>query len=296
MKMTYYRGEHPNFGDELNAWLWPQLLPNFFDDAADSLFLGIGSIIGTKFDPAAKKIVFGAGFASEYDQAPDLSDGKWDIFFVRGPRTAKALNICPSLAIGDGAILLRSVVDLSRKDPKHISFMPHWESFYVGDWRRVCDIAGIHLIDPRQPVDKVIDELLQSRLVIAEAMHGAIVADALRTPWAPLTPINPLHRNKWLDWAEALDIDLRPYRLLPSTIEESNHAVAGRFFLSRMRRGVAFTPPLRWGADCVLAHLAARRLQQIAKMPPSLSEDRKIEEALEMMQSKLHKLQLAYPR
>src|SRR5688500_13456668 len=102
MKITYFKGKHPNFGDDLNPWMWPRLIPGFFDDDESVLFLGIGSIIGQKKYPATvRKILFGPGFVPEYHEKPDVSGPDWDIYFVRGPRTARMLNLSPDLAIGD---------------------------------------------------------------------------------------------------------------------------------------------------------------------------------------------------
>ena len=63
MKMFAFRGKVSNFGDELNHWLWPKLLPaNFFDDDDGKLFLGIGSILYDSHPAKSQKIVFGAGY------------------------------------------------------------------------------------------------------------------------------------------------------------------------------------------------------------------------------------------
>ncbi len=86
MKIIYNKGHHPNFGDDLNLWLWPKLLPDFFDQDDGILFLGIGSIINDTYNAAAKKIIFGAGYVPRYcstPNSPDVSGENWDIFFVR---------------------------------------------------------------------------------------------------------------------------------------------------------------------------------------------------------------------
>ena len=106
MKMYSSRG--PNFGDALNEWLWPRLLPDFFDGDESALFLGIGSILYDFLPRNARKVVFGSGYGG-YTPVPHIDD-RWAFYFVRGPVTARTLGLDPSLAIGDAAILVRSCV------------------------------------------------------------------------------------------------------------------------------------------------------------------------------------------
>ena len=294
MRIIHYRGKFPNFGDELNTWMWSKILPNFFDDDDKVLFIGIGSTIGNYYEKAAKKIVFGAAFVPNYNgKPPDVHGTDWDIYFVRGYRTAQLLNISPDLALGDAAILLRTVVDPQRKSSERVSFMPHWESLERGNWEQVCRLAGINLIDPRRPIDEIISELLRSRLVIAEAMHGAIVADALRIPWVPLLPIDDIHREKWFDWAEAVGISLKPQRLWPSSLLEAKSTLKHRPTLVNLIDSVALSPTsqlINKGA----IYLAAHRLTQLAKISPCLSDDRVIDRVTERMLEKVQQLQQNY--
>jgi succinoglycan biosynthesis protein ExoV len=296
VRLTYFRGAPPNFGDELNTWLWPRLLPGFLDDDGATLFLGIGSIIDSSYDRAAVKIVFGTGFVPQYRSKPDVHDGTWRICFVRGPRTAAALDLPPDGAVGDSAILLRTVVDLRAKPATGpVSFIPHFRSLAPGHWAEACRLAGIRLIDPTRPVPEVIDALLGSRLVIAEAMHGAIVADALRTPWIPVLPLNPLHRDKWLDWGDSLGLSLRRGRLWPSTLAEMERVVARRPALAAACRSLKASA-LAASADRALGHIAAHRLAQLAQRPPFLSADRAIGRATERMQEHLEALRRDHDR
>lgn len=63
-----------------------------------------------------------------------------------------------------------------------VSFMPHYESAMYGSWDKACELAGIHYIDPRWSVEKVLTEISASHKVVSEAMHGCIISDALRVP------------------------------------------------------------------------------------------------------------------
>jgi hypothetical protein len=217
MKLYYFRSK-PNFGDLLNPFLWERLLPDTFDDDGSELFLGIGSILFAGFPQHATKIVFGSGYGG-YTSRPRL-DSTWYVHFVRGPQTAQALGIDPKFAIADPAILIRTI-PFKRPEKRHrVSLLLHHESAELGLWHKVAEQTAIPLIDVRKPVPEVLDQILASEVVLCEAMHAAIVADALRVPWIPLLPVNPRHRAKWADWAASLQIRLRPVPLHASSVLE----------------------------------------------------------------------------
>jgi succinoglycan biosynthesis protein ExoV len=275
MKLTYYRGAVPNFGDELNTYVWPTLLPqHFLDDDDRELFVGIGSIIGNQLPATARKIVVGSGYAGYMGQ-PNLGDGTWDVRFVRGPLTAERFGLPPEKAICDSAILLRAMELPPPVRDIGIAFMPHFESLERGSWAEACEAAGLRLIDATAPVETVIAQLKGARMLITEAMHGAIVADALRTPWVAVKPIFRGHHLKWQDWSRALGIDLRLHQLWPTSLLELHIGMTGRGG-SRGRVGRINRSPLASVPNKMLTHLAAQRLRELSRAEPQLSADDRV--------------------
>lgn len=273
MKLYYYSGYVPNFGDELNTWLWPKILPEVIADEDESnLFLGIGSILSNRVPKEPSKYVLGSGFGG-YSPKPEI-DESWKFYFVRGRRTAEALGLDEKLAITDAAILIRTVDGILKGAAKRfpVSFMPHWESAQFGAWKDVAELAGIHFIDPRGTVEQVLGELKASELLVTEAMHGAIVADALRVPWIPVLPTSLAHRFKWLDWCESLEIDCRPHTVGASTVREFVKAKRiEQFYPAELIKSV--TGRYGAGLDHFLKRSAARRLAEAARQQPSLSSE-----------------------
>lgn len=273
MKLIYFKGETPNFGDELNPYLWNRILPDgFLDEDNSQLFLGIGSILHKHGYPAeAIKNVVGSGYAG-YGEPPEVNDGTWNILFVRGPRTAEKLGLPPEKAIADTAILLRTIELPEPDETTKIAFMPHYESLDRGFWENVCALAGIKLINPTHDIEYVIRQIRGTELLITEAMHGAIVADALRTPWICAKPIYQGHHAKWLDWADALSLELRQTQLWPSSVTEMYIYFTSRGShdgaIGKINRHL-FTRPI----NTALTHSAAARLTAIAKLEPQLSQD-----------------------
>ena len=280
MKLFYYRGDKPNFGDDLNAWMWPRLMPGIWDDDEDVIFLGIGSILFDSFPKTSRKIVFGAGYGG-YTPLPQI-DESWKFYFVRGKYTARSMNIDPTLGIGDAAILLRSCIPVRPAKRHKVSFMPHWESTLFGNWREACRLAGIHYIDPTATVEQTLDDILSSELVITEAMHGAIVSDALRVPWVAVTPLQTQHHMKWQDWASALDLNINSHPLGASTLLESalQRAEGHAYVTGKLRRRGNF---LRHVLPSVFADRVAGQLVKLADMAPTLSRDASIESSHQRM-------------
>ncbi len=295
MKLTYFEGTPPNFGDELNTSLWQHFLPpDFFDQDAATLFVGVGSVILHNYPKAARKVVMGSGYGG-YTVMPDVHDGSWDIRFVRGPQTAEMLGLDPKLVIADAAILLRETPLPAPAKGIRTAFMPHYESVERGNWQAACDLADVHFLDPTKPTEVLISEILGADLVIAEAMHGAIVSDALRTPWIGVKPMHHVHRFKWADWARALDIELRPQFLFPSNCREGWAAATGRSGSGARARAVCGSALARpFNATCTL--LAARSLRRLAKGAPQLSPDRAIANATERALAEVDRLMEDYAR
>lgn len=279
MKLTYFEGDPPNFGDELNAWIWHELLPPaFLDDDPDTLFLGIGSIIQDIYPKAARKVVVGSGYSGAYSSRPDLHDGTWDVRFVRGPETCRLLGLDPALAIADAAVLLRAVDLPEPATGIGAAFMPHYESVERGDWERVCAAAGVHFLDPTRPTRELLAEIRGARVVVTEAMHGAIVSDALRTPWIAVETMHHVHRSKWYDWAASLGMEHRPERVFPSNLRELWAHRTGRWGSGPRARAV-FGSPLAAPANTAVRMASARSLARLARAEPRLSDDARIEEA-----------------
>ena len=230
MKLYAWRGETPNFGDELNGLIWPALLADFFDEDDREIVLGIGSVLDRRHAQDRLKIVLGAGYGG-YEALPRI-DRSWVIHWVRGPLTARKLGLDPALGLGDPAMLWPfaagthppvATLGLGGKGGlggKPIGFMPHFESLARGAWAESAEAAGLRLIDPRANPRDVLAEIAGCRTLISEAMHGAIIADTLGVPWIAIQPQAAIHRAKWQDWAGALGLSLRFQTLPPSSLYE----------------------------------------------------------------------------
>ncbi len=284
MKIFYYqrRDEQPNFGDELNTWLWPQLLPDFFDDDESTQFIGTGTLLNHRLPErtttAQRLIIFssGAGYEKPLSEIPS----HWHIVCVRGPLSANRLKLSRKKVITDGGILVRRCFSPATKKTMSYAFMPHIHHANFADvvWKTLCEQVGIGYIDPRWPIEQILEAISRTEVLLAEAMHGAIVADALRTAWIPVITSPRILRFKWQDWCASIGVPYRPWRLLP-LLDYPKYA---RGFRSSLRAGGLRA---KWGQQTLLHQptqlLSQSTVDNMASLlkhgRPTLSTDRTME-------------------
>jgi succinoglycan biosynthesis protein ExoV len=213
MKLFYYAGtdEVKNFGDELNHHVWPQLLPGIFDEDDGTQFVGIGTLLNDQLTVATRTVVFGSGVGY---YGPPTRASSWEIYCVRGPLSARALELAPTAAITDPGILATRVFECGAEPRRtwRYAFMPHWQS-EPSDYLPICNEIGFGFIDPRWDPARVIHMLRRTEVLLTEAMHGAILADALRIPWVAVRTRTTIRRFKWEDWCQSMQLDYCPVSL-----------------------------------------------------------------------------------
>jgi succinoglycan biosynthesis protein ExoV len=211
MQLVYYKKQIPNFGDDLNVVLWPALAPQLFDDRygsdRDTGFVGIGTIIGMPIENLRRLNVFSSGIGN--DMPTRWSEMEVDYWCVRGPISARVLELPADRAITDGAILTPLVRDF----PKAASgtggtlIVPHWETMNYPGWQEVAALTGYELLDPRGDPQSVIARIAAARTVLAESLHGAILADTYGIPWRAFATSRNFNITKWVDWTLSLGHD-----------------------------------------------------------------------------------------
>jgi succinoglycan biosynthesis protein ExoV len=221
MKLFYYQRPDglSNFGDQLNSWLWERLLPGAFTGEENVVFVGTGTLLNhllpQRIASAKKVLIFstGAGYERKLTAIPE----HWRIYCVRGLLSARQLGLPAELALTDGAMLVRRLWQPAAEKTSSFAFMPHVHHAKAAGaaWLEVCQQLGFQYIDPCWSVEQVLTAISQTRVLLAEAMHGAIAAEALRIPWIPIITSPRILTFKWQDWCSSVGLDYQPHYVMP---------------------------------------------------------------------------------
>lgn len=297
MKLYYckYPEGRQNFGDALNPWLWQHLLPGILDDDPSSAFVGIGTLVNDalprRTSHAKLRVIFGTGVGYEKG-IPDI-DQSYHIYCLRGPISAQKLGVSSDLAITDGALLIRKLIDLNLVPKKYkFSYMPHYN--FAGDgWQRVCDRLGFGYISPAWEIEDILTRIRQTEVLICEAMHGAIVADALRVPWIPVKTHPSIMPLKWQDWSASMELEYQPHSL--GYLYQPRSSSGGWAKGNTVNKFDGILTPARQLRDWLRQQKAAQELSSLVKAAkPCLSSDARYEEMLNRLETCLEQFKLDF--
>jgi succinoglycan biosynthesis protein ExoV len=279
MKLFYFEAPEGNVGDDLNKWLWPQILGDKLDDDKEHLIIGIGTLLNHRIPPAKKYTVLTSGVG--YGDMPNLAHGSWEYIGLRGPLSKEKMSVTEDISLLDGAYLLPNYLKIPREIQHSFGYIPHVDSMINGLWQEVADIGQFKLIDPRWPVEKFIQALLSCEQVVTEAMHGAIMADAYNVPWQPTKAYDYINDFKWKDWAGSLNMEVTLNTIEPTWKGDTNEGLK-RTFINNVKRILVhvglgsknWTPVLpRRSSKKHLQFVAKKINENATKLPFQLSDN-----------------------
>ena len=299
MRVHHWTSEHPNFGDDINLFLWQFLMPEVVARDDGALLIGVGTVLSDQLPMGTPRVVLGSGVG--YKPPPrSLSSPNWRVYSVRGPLTARLVGLPVDAAIIDPAALLPFLPDWNRSGTLDTILVPHWETAHLSVWRSAAQAAEIRFVDPRQDAHIVIEQIASAKLVIAESMHAAIVADAFRVPWVAIVGS---HRSsfKWMDWAASLDLIYKPLLIGPLAAALSALAPEREYPFSEGNRSSKHDRNERWIRRIVRTipaniqtAMLTRALSDAKTREPSLSDATKLVLRQQQLRDRIEQLRDDY--
>jgi succinoglycan biosynthesis protein ExoV len=269
MQLYYFKAVRGNFGDDLNSWLWDDLIPGWRDVWPDRVMVGVGTILNNKMPAGVPKIILGSG-CGYADPASAQLLAECRVLAVRGPRTAALVGAGPDVPALDPAALLPTLPRFSGVAPHgQVVLVPLHSSMALLDWHKVARSIGAVLVSPEDDAEHVIRMIAGASQVITESMHGAIVSDAFGVPWTAFGFHHLFNRNKWQDWASSLNVT----PAITDVPRLGNLAVKPFTMVQRLLTGNGHVPgPLRPIAAAINSATLTRRLRPLVGRTGQLSD------------------------
>lgn len=190
---------YTNFGDYLSLKLVERIVESSVESTHDESrkkLLAIGSILAKAIDG---DVVWGSGVSGKRLHAEDYKKIRnLDVRAVRGPLTRQFLMetfgiSCPEI-YGDPALLVPYFFPEFKKNKKQTYeyiIIPHYSEQHLFPKDKYKNV-----VYPTEPWDTVIKKILDSKFVIAGALHGIIIADAYHIParWLRVTENEPVFK------------------------------------------------------------------------------------------------------
>lgn len=228
--------EPRNFGDWITPYLYSKITgetpyyqkPMF----GIEVVFGAGSIM-RHVRERHSAIIWGSGVISRRD---NFSRPK-EVLSVRGKYTRAYLEdrqiACPA-AYGDPGILLPQVYVPQNTCKKYaLGIVPHFfELAHINNDSEILQSPEVRIIDPTNPIEQVISEIVECEATVSSSLHGLIVSHAygIQSGWIHLFPKKTVLEGdgiKFIDYfssvgleeyAKQLDVDQKDAGLIEALL------------------------------------------------------------------------------
>jgi pyruvyltransferase len=193
VNISWWNKDGKNWGDALNPVLAKHISGKNInwvktgEKSNEQRYYCIGSILQSSMSEGSE--IWGTGLM-RYEHKLKVKPKK--IHAVRGPLTRDSLIEqgfdCPEV-YGDPALLYPRFYNPMHIKKKHkIGIIPHYIDA-KNPWIQRCKKYGVKIINILDPVNKVVDEILECEKIAASCLHGIIAADAYGVPstWIELS-------------------------------------------------------------------------------------------------------------
>lgn len=151
-----------------------------------------------------------AGIGRMHPEPRSLPNAR--ILAVRGPLSGRGLGVTP--VYGDPALLADELLPRLPAKTHNLGLVPHWTDHVLETRPEFLRYDPI-IIRVGDDPHRVIAQIASCRKIVASALHGIILADALGIPRrveiAPMMLSNPAREGglfKWKDYHASLGMDL----------------------------------------------------------------------------------------
>lgn len=153
---------------------------------------GAGSIF-RHIKAADSALVWGSGLISK----DDTFKSPKHILAVRGPLTKKILDkrsiLCPD-SFGDPGLMLAQVFKPKDVGTNYaLGIVPHFKEVNIVTnlYAKEINAGEVRLIDPTQPIEEVVKQVLACQVVVSSSLHGIIICHAygIRCGWVRFSPL-----------------------------------------------------------------------------------------------------------
>ena len=189
-----------NFGDAFNRDLFAHYgFDPVWSEPDEAEVLGVGSILSHVNQAKFDGIILGSGYRESRHRFHSINA---NFIAVRGRLTRARTLASRRTLMGDFGLLLPRVFPIALNPEYALGVIPHCMDLSNSWLGQFANSRNVLVINPNQPPESVVRQLIQCANIASSSLHGLISADAFGIPncWLRLSDNEVGHGFKFFDY------------------------------------------------------------------------------------------------